>query len=194
MKISFLASHGGSAAKQIISSIRGNELAAEVGIVITNNHDSDIYRWCQENKVNVYHISGRTHPNEEDKDKAILKVLTDTDTDLVVLSGYMKKIGPLALKEYSNRILNIHPSLLPRFGGKGFYGDRVHAAVIESGDAQSGATVQFINEEYDEGPMICQKAVDVEIGETVASLKRKVQAIEGELYIDAIQNIISDTG
>jgi len=192
MKISFLASHGGSAAKQIISAIRGNELAAEVGIVITNNHDSDIYRWCQENTVNVCHISGRTHPNEDDKDKAILKVLTDTGTDLVVLSGYMKKIGPLALKEYSNRMLNIHPSLLPRYGGKGFYGDKVHAAVIESGDAQSGATVQFINEEYDEGPMICQKVVDVELGETVASLKRKVQAIEGELYIDAIQNIVSD--
>jgi len=104
----------------------------------------------------------------------------------------MKKIGPLALKEYSNRMLNIHPSLLPRYGGKGFYGDKVHAAVIESGDAQSGATVQFINEEYDEGPMICQKVVDVELGETVASLKRKVQAIEGELYIDAIQNIVSD--
>ncbi len=104
----------------------------------------------------------------------------------------MKKIGKTTLAGYSNRILNIHPSLLPSHGGKGLFGDRVHQSVIESGDTQSGATVQFINEDYDEGPIFSQQIVEVVEGETVETLKVKVQAIEGELYLSNIKRILDE--
>ncbi len=191
MKISFLASHGGSAAKHIINAIREQQLDAEVGIVITNNLNSAIYQWCCENTVNVVHISGTTHPVEEQKDNAIYQALSDAQTDLIVLSGYMKKIGPVTLGSFADNILNIHPSLLPRHGGKGLYGDKVHESVINSGDQKSGATVHFINEEYDEGPIVAQTVVDVVEGETPQSLKSKVQAIECDLYLNSIKQILN---
>ena len=190
MKISFLASHGGSAAKHIIKAMREQQLNAQAGIVITNNRKSDIYHWCCENSVEVVCISGITHPIEDQKDEAICQQLQAAGTDLIVLSGYMKKIGPVTLDEFSNKILNIHPSLLPRHGGKGLYGDRVHESVLNSGDSQSGATVHFINAEYDEGPIVAQKVVDVVEEETLVSLKTKVQAIECELYLNSIKKIL----
>ena len=192
MKISFLASHGGSAAKHIITAIRKGNLDAQIGVVITNNRNSEIYHWCTENAVEVIYLSGKTHPLEEEKDKAIHQKLLAAGTNLIVLSGYMKKIGPITLSEYSNKILNIHPSLLPKHGGKGLFGDKVHESVIRSGDRKSGATVQFINEEYDEGPIVLQKTVDVTESETIASLKTKVQAIEGNLYLNSIKQIIQN--
>jgi len=192
MKISFLASHGGSAAKHIITAIRNKQLEAEIGVVITNNPDSVIYDWCHENTVEVVCINGNTHTVESEKDLAIHKALIKVNTDLIILSGYMKKIGSITLSEYSNRVLNIHPSLLPKHGGKGLFGDKVHQSVIASGDKQSGATVQFINEEYDEGPVFSQQIVEVVDGETVESLKTKVQAIEGELYLNSIKRIIDE--
>jgi len=192
MKISFLASHGGSAAKYIISAIRNKHLDAEIGLVITNNRDSDIYQWCTENAVGVIYISARTHPDEEQKDGFIQQTLQQAGTDLIVLSGYMKKMGPKTVATFANKILNIHPSLLPRHGGKGLYGDKVHESVLKSGDKQSGATVQFINDEYDAGPIVLQKKVNVVADDTIASLKAKVQAIEAELYLESINLIIKD--
>lgn len=190
MKISFLASHGGSAARHLINKARTGELGVEIGAVITNNRDSVIYQWCHDNAVAVRHISGVTHPDEEQKDRAIHDALVDASTDIIVLSGYMKKIGPLTLSRYANRILNIHPSLLPKHGGKGFYGDRVHESVLRSGDRESGATVHYINEEYDEGPVIAQMKVSLSPDETLNSLKTKVQAMEGELYLQSIKTLL----
>lgn len=193
MKISFLASHGGSAAKHIIQAIRANKLQAEVGVVITNNGGSAIHNWCESNNVAVEYISGKTHPDDEERERTIHRALLSCDTDLVLLSGYMKKIGPLTLAQYSNKILNIHPSLLPAHGGKGMFGDAVHESVIRSGDTHSGATVQFITEEYDEGPIIAQHSVLVSPSETVATLKAKIQAIEGDLYFCAIQKVMQNS-
>lgn len=190
MKISFLASHGGSAAKYIIQAVRARGLEAEIGTVITNNRGSEIYKWCESNNIDVRHISAKTHPDEKDMDSEIHRALVSSGTDIVVLSGYMKKIGPLTLSEYSNSILNIHPSLLPAHGGKGMYGDRVHESVIKAGDLLSGATVQCINEEYDEGPVILQRVVNLSPSETVETLKSKVQAIEGSLYLSAIKQVM----
>lgn len=134
MKISFLASHGGTSAKHIITAIDNNQLSAEIGILITNNQDSDIYRWCQEHNIQLCYLSGKTHPCEIQLDKAIHQQLLSAGTELIVLSGYMKKIGPITLNQYSNKILNIHPSLLPKHGGKGLFGDRVHQSVLNSCD------------------------------------------------------------
>lgn len=191
MKISFLASHGGTTARHIIDAIRAGTLAAEVGVVITNNRESSIFRWCEANGVDVVHISGRTHEHEARKDQAITGTLVQTSTDLVVLSGYMKKIGAQMLASYADRILNIHPSLLPRHGGAGLYGDRVHAAVLASGDRQSGASVHLVTSQYDEGRVLRRMTVPVYDTDSVALLRERVKAVEGPLYIDALREILA---
>ncbi len=186
MKISFLASHGGSSARAIINAIRDERLAGfEIGILITNNKTTAIYPWCLENGINVVHISGKTHA--ENEDQAIKQALQKAGTDIVILSGYMKKIGQQTLTAFNNKILNIHPSLLPKHGGHKMYGDTVHAAVLEAGEIESGASVQVINEVYDQGPVLLQKKVPVLNGDNIESLGARVRAEEAELYINALQ-------
>src|SRR5690606_11630669 len=119
MIISFLASHGGSSAKALIAAMRDGRLAAEPGIVITNNRDAPILHWCLDHDMNVRHISSKTHRGDANADEAIGTVLHNAGTDLVICSGYMKPVGPLTLAAFDGRILNIHPALLPDFGGKG---------------------------------------------------------------------------
>ncbi|MDT8397897.1 MAG: phosphoribosylglycinamide formyltransferase [Pseudomonadales bacterium] len=192
MKISFLASHGGSSARAIIDEIRSGRMAADIGIVVTNNRDAAIFHWCLDNDVEVRHLSSKTHRGEDNADEALQSVLQNAGTDLLVCSGYMKKIGPLTLAAFAGRILNIHPSLLPRHGGRGMYGDRVHAAVLAAGERESGASVHYVTAEYDAGPVLKQKTVPVLPGDTVASLRARVQAIEPALYIAALHQL-SDT-
>jgi phosphoribosylglycinamide formyltransferase 1 len=191
MKISFIASHGGSSAKQIIVAIQQNRLNAELGLVITNNPDSEILHWCDHHHIPALLINSKTHPDPESEDLAILNALSNVQTDLIVLSGYMKKIGPHTLAHFNGKILNIHPALLPKHGGRGMYGDRVHEAVLKSGDTTSGASVHLINEHYDEGPVLNQKKVPVLPDDTVSSLKARVQAIEADLYLETLGNIIA---
>jgi len=192
VKISFLASHGGSSARAIITAMRKRKIPAEPGIVITNNRDSAILLWCLENDVHVRHISSKTHRGDENADEAICTVLQEARTDLVVCSGYMKPVLGKTLAAFENRILNIHPALLPRHGGKGMYGDHVHAAVLEAGERESGATVHFVSAGIDEGEVIMQSKVPVLPEDTVATLRARVQETEPGLYIAAIQKLLSN--
>jgi len=186
MKISFLASHGGSSARKIISAIKEQQLKGfEIGLLITNNKTTAIYPWCIENGIEVVHISGQTHPANEDQ--AIKDALVSADTDIIILSGYMKKIGRQTLAAFNHKILNIHPSLLPKYGGHKMYGDFVHAAVLKAGEEVSGASVQVIDAHYDTGPILLQQEVPVLASDTVESLGARVRKIEGELYINALK-------
>lgn len=164
---------------------------AEIGILISNNRDSSIFHWCLDNDVEVRHISSKTHHGEENSDETMQTVLADAGSELVVCSGYMKKIGPVTLEKFSRKILNIHPALLPKHGGKGMYGDRVHAAVLKAGETESGASVHYVTEGYDEGPVIRQKTVAVKADDTVEILRQRVQSIEARLYIESIQEILA---
>lgn len=188
--ISFLASHGGSSARQIIAAIDQGDIAAKAGVIITNNSDSKIKQWYQQQNFPIHHISSKTHSNPDQEDLAILQALIAAKTDWVVLSGYMKKIRNRTLTHFSNRIVNIHPSLLPKHGGVGMYGDRVHAAVLAAAEKQSGASVHLINGVYDDGPILAQHQVPVLANDTVGTLKDRVQSIESELYITAIKQLL----
>lgn len=194
MKISFLASHGGSSAKFLIGAMRDGRLAAEPGVVVTNNRDSAIFHWCLDNGIDVRHISAKTHRGEENADEAIALVLTEAGTGLVACSGYMKAIGPATLGAFAGRILNIHPALLPKFGGKGMYGDYVHAAALKAGEVESGATVHVVSAGLDEGPVVLQRTVPVQAGDSVETLRARVQAVEPELYLDAIRKFLASPG
>ena len=189
--ISFLASHGGSSARFLIGAMRKGELAATPGILITNNRDSAILHWCLEHDMPVRHISSKTHRGEDNADEAICSVLQQAGTDLVVCSGYMKAIGPRTLAAFSGHMLNIHPALLPKHGGKGMYGDFVHEAVLAAGESGSGATVHLVTAGIDEGAVILQSQVPVTPDDTVASLRQKVQATEPGLYLAAIRKFLA---
>lgn len=182
-----MASHGGSSARAIIAAMSDGKVAAVPGILITNNADSGIHAWCQEHAFPCAHVSAKTH---EDEDGAIVAALEEANTDIVVCSGYMKKIGPATLARYSGRILNIHPSLLPKHGGQGLYGDRVHAAVLAAGEETSGATVHVVTAEYDDGPVIGQSHVVVSEDDTIDTLRSKVQATEPGLYIECLNTFL----
>ncbi|PPD04116.1 MAG: phosphoribosylglycinamide formyltransferase [Methylobacter sp.] len=190
--ISFLASHGGSSARGIIAAMRSGEIPAVPGVLITNNSDSAILSWCRQHSMPMQVINAKTHPDPKEEDKAILTALQNAGSDWVVLSGYMKKIGADTLANFQGRLLNIHPSLLPKFGGQGMYGDFVHAAVLKAGEKVSGATVHLVTGDYDEGPVLQQTQVPVLPDDSVATLRARVQGMESGLYIAAIKQLLAE--
>jgi phosphoribosylglycinamide formyltransferase-1 len=187
MIISFLASHGGSSARALIKSMQDGDIAARPGIVITNNRDSAIFHWCLDHDIPVRHISAKTHRGAEHADEAIADVLREAGTTLLVCSGYMKTVGPRVLHALPGHVLNIHPALLPAHGGKGMYGDHVHAAVLAAREPETGATVHIVTDGIDEGPIVLQRAVSVMPDDSLETLRARVQGIEPQLYIDAVK-------
>jgi phosphoribosylglycinamide formyltransferase-1 len=119
-------------------------------------------------------------------DQALSEVLVEFDTDLVLLAGYMKRLGPLTLAAFAGRIINTHPALLPQFGGQGMYGMHVHRAVVASGQRISGASVHWVDENYDTGAVIAQARVTVVPGESAEVLAARVQAAERELVVEVL--------
>lgn len=171
----------------IIDRCKSGEVRATPAVVISNNSRSGAMERARNEGIPAFHISGATHPDE---DEAIVDVLVSHDVGLVVLAGYMKKLGPRTLARYRNAILNIHPALLPRHGGAGMYGMRVHESVIASGDTETGVTVHLADEQYDSGPVLAQVRVPVQPGDTPESLQARVLKHEHTLYAKTIQGIV----
>ena len=189
MKLGFLASHGGSNMQAIIDACKDGRLSAEPCVVISNNPDSPALQRAEKEGIPRYHLSATTHPLPEDLDERIRAVLREHSVDIVILAGYMKRIGPKTLDAYRGRLLNIHPALLPKYGGKGMYGRRVHEAVLASGDRITGVTVHVIDEEYDTGPIVAQCEVEVRPGDTVETLSERVLEREHSFYVETLQRI-----
>lgn len=175
----------------IIDACENGSLDAEVAVVISNNSDSMALDRASRHGIKNYHMSSVTHPEFASLDEAILSTLREMDVNLVPLAGYMRALGPQMMSFYGKRILNVHPSLLPRHGGKGMYGDRVHEAVLRSGDPFTGATVHFVEGDYDTGPMISQVKVALEADDTVETLRERVQRAERSHYLDVLRRIAS---
>ena len=189
-RIAVLASHGGSILQAILDACRTGELAAEVVLVIGNNSGSLALRRAAVAGVKPLHLSGKTHPGPGQLDLAIRDALLDAQADWVMLAGYMKKLGVNTLAAFPRRILNTHPALLPKHGGRGFYGRKVHQAVLDSGETESGATVHYVEGDYDTGPTIAQVHVPVHPHDAVEDLEARVQAAERELVVDTLRNLI----
>ena len=132
--------------------------------------------------ISTQHLSQKMFLSEEALAVAMLEVLEKNHAEFIALAGYLKKIPAQVIREYRNRILNIHPALLPLFGGEGMYGHRVHESVLARGEKVSGATVHLVDEEYDRGPIVMQKTVDIVPDETPDSLAAKVLKIEHEIF------------
>jgi phosphoribosylglycinamide formyltransferase 1 len=189
--LAFLASHGGSNMQAILDAISRGDLAAKPAVVISNNSDSQALKRARQENIRCYHLSNETHPDPSQLDQAIVAVLKAHQTDLVILAGYMKKIGHTVLSAYQGRILNIHPALLPDFGGRGMYGKRVHEAVLAAGAAETGVTVHLVDEHYDHGPILAQTRVPVDPDDTIDTLAARVLKCEHQLYADTIGRIIT---
>jgi phosphoribosylglycinamide formyltransferase-1 len=190
LRIAALGSGRGSNFKAILSAIQEKKIpAARICLVISNNSSAGILEIARASSLPAIHLSQKQYPSEELFVEALLTLLRTHDVNLIVLAGYMKQIHPRVVRAYRNRILNIHPALLPKFGGKGMYGHHVHEAVIQAGEGFSGATVHIVDEVYDHGPVILQKRIPVDPEDTSETLAAKVLRIEHELYPEALRLI-----
>ena len=181
-RVALVGSGAGSTAAHVLGSG-----VADVRLVLGNNSQAGIFDVARRHGVPTAHLSGRTHPAPEVLDAAIEHALVGADVDVVVLAGYMKKLGPRVLARYEGRILNTHPALLPELGGAGMFGDRVHEAVLASGRSVSGATVHVVTADYDEGPVVAQAEVPVVPGDDVPALRARVQAAEKALLVEVLR-------
>ena len=191
LPIGVLASHGGTNLQAIIDACADGSLDAEIRVVISNNSRSLAFQRARRANIPTAHLSAVTHPDPAHLDAAIARILSAHGVQLIALAGYMKKLGPRTLSRYRNRVLNVHPALLPKFGGRGMYGERVHAAVIATGERVSGVSVHLVDEEYDRGPVIAQSQVPVLPGDTPETLAARVLEREHTLYPQTIQRIAS---
>lgn len=189
LKLGFLASHGGTNMQAIIDACKEGRLQAEPRVVIGNNSRSGALERARGEDIPACHLSRRTHPDPAELDAAILATLRQHQVEVVCLAGYMKRLGAATLAAYRGRILNIHPALLPKFGGQGFYGEAVHRAVLAAGETESGATVHLVDEEYDHGPVLAQRKVSVQPDDTVDALAARVLEQEHILYPETLQRI-----
>lgn len=134
----------------------------------------------------AYHLSGRTHPDGDSLDAAIRDALLTHDTELVVLSGYAKRVGQLTVSAFEGRILNVHPAPLPNFGGQGMYGMAVHEAVLSAGERESAVTIHHVNEHYDDGQVVATYPVPVDPDDTPETLRQRVHAAEPGCWIELL--------
>jgi phosphoribosylglycinamide formyltransferase-1 len=189
LHLGFLASHGGSSMRAIVAAIEAGTLDARACIVICNNVDAPALQFAREHGLPARHISARTSGSEDAADRAICAALEDAGVDWVVMSGYLRKLGPVTLARHGGRILNIHPALLPKFGGRGMFGRHVHEAVLAAGEAVSGCTVHLVDEEYDHGEILAQHEVPVLPGDRVEDLQARVMEAEPALFVDVLRGI-----
>lgn len=186
VKIGVLISGSGSNLQSIINNIENNQINGEISVVISNREKA--YGLERAKKHNIYsvYINPKSYNDEEYNDR-ILDELKNKEVDLVILAGYLKIINPKLVREYQNRIINIHPSLIPSFCGKNYYGLKVHQSVVDYGVKISGATVHFVNEQADEGPIILQKTVEVVDSDTAETLQMKILQLEHEILPEAVK-------
>jgi phosphoribosylglycinamide formyltransferase-1 len=191
MNLGFLASGRGSNMQAVIDACKSGRLAARPRVVISNNSGSGALARADQEGIPRYHLSGRTHPDPAQLDAAILDALLRHEVELVILAGYMKKLGPRTLEHYAGRIINIHPALLPKFGGLGMYGARVHQAVLAAGEQETGVTIHLVDAEYDTGPIVAQCRVPVLADDTAESLAQRLLKQEHRFLVETIGKIAS---
>ncbi len=186
--IAFLASHNGSAARAITQACLGGTLDARPVLLVSNNPESNALVWAKEYGLNAILINAANTP---DPDSRIAMLFKENKIDIVVCSGYMKLIGAKTMESVRSGILNIHPALLPRYGGKGMYGRHVHKAVFENKETETGITIHLVDDEYDHGRIVAQKKIPLGDNETIDSIEEKAKGAEAVFYIETLQKILS---
>lgn len=187
LRLVAFASGGGSNVRAIHTNIVAGKLNAELVGVISNNSTCGALELARLHNIPAFHLSRIQFDSSKDFEEKLLKILADLQTDMVILAGYMKMMPEAVVRAYKNKMLNIHPALLPSFGGKGLYGHFVHEAVLDYGCKVSGVTVHLVDAEYDTGAPVLQRCVTVENDDTPETLAARVLKEEHKIYSDAIQ-------
>jgi formyltetrahydrofolate-dependent phosphoribosylglycinamide formyltransferase len=193
LNLAVFASGRGTNFEAILRAIETGKLHnLSVAVVISNNPDAPVLTIARGHNIPAYHLSQKQFPSEEKFDEAILDVFWRHGVNFIVLAGYMKKLSTNLVRQFRNRMVNIHPALLPKFGGKGMYGMHVHEVVINSGEKISGVTIHIVDEEYDHGPIVKQRTIAVDENETPETLATKIHGIEHQLYPEVLQLFADD--
>jgi len=187
IRIAVLVSGSGTNLQSLIDNCKSGYIPGKIVLVISSNPKAFAIERAKRAKIPVIVLNRKRYKNDWTYSKRILKEVRKKDVDLICLAGFLWKLAPNIIKEYRGRIMNIHPALLPKFGGKGMYGLRVHKAVLKAGEKFSGATVHFVDEKYDHGPIIIQKKLKVRNNETPESLAKRVLKIEHKIYPLAVR-------
>lgn len=190
MNIAVFASHGGSDLQAIIDGCKNEQINATVVVVISNNKDSVALQRAKNENIPNFHMSAKKYGSEEILAKEILNVLSQYNADMIFLAGYMRLLHIDILEKYENRIFNIHPALLPKFGGKGMFGMNVHNAVINAKEKETGVTIHRVNAEYDSGEIVAQTKVAVMENDTPEILAERVLLREHEFLVEVISSIV----
>ncbi|RTY37154.1 phosphoribosylglycinamide formyltransferase [Chlorobium phaeovibrioides] len=190
-RLAVFCSGGGSNFRALFHAIEERSLPAEIVLCISNRSACGAMEFAREKGIETVHLSEKQFNEPGDFSGAMLDTLEEHHIEFILLAGYMRKIPAEMVKRYSGKILNIHPALLPKFGGEGMYGTHVHEAVIAAGESRSGATVHFVDEEYDRGAILLQRSVPVETDDTPQSLAARVLECEHRLYPDALEKLLA---
>jgi phosphoribosylglycinamide formyltransferase-1 len=192
-KIAVFISGGGSNLQSLIDASEAERLSGEIVLVISSRDNAYGLERAFNAGIDTFVYKVKNYPTKEDAHRDLLEMLKDYQVDYIALAGYLKLLPDPVVKYYKNRITNIHPALLPKYGGKGMYGHHVHEAVIKAKDKESGVTVHLVDEIYDHGKIIMQKKVSVSPKETPESLAAKVLKVEHQIYPEALEKLICDT-
>jgi phosphoribosylglycinamide formyltransferase-1 len=191
-RLAVFASGRGSNFQAILRQIQQGIIPATVGLCVTNNPNAGVIQIARENGIPVKICSSKEYPDSKSFNDDILSALVESEIEYIILAGYLKLIGKQIVDRYSNKIVNIHPALLPSFGGKGMYGHHVHEAVFARGVKFSGATVHLVNNEYDAGPIVLQKVVSLEDVQSPGEIAERVLKIEHEIFPQAVKLLVED--
>lgn len=186
-RIGVLVSGGGTNLQAVMDKTDEGYIDAEITVVISNRKDAYALERAKTAGIDARYVARKDYESDEQRDYAMMQILRDHGVDLVVLAGYLGILSKPFIDAYRLRIINVHPSLIPAFCGKGFYGHHVHQAVLDYGVKVSGATVHFVDEGIDAGPIILQKAVEVKDDDTVDTLAARVLEVEHELLPRAVK-------
>ena len=189
LNIGILASHGGSNLQAIVDACKAEIIIATPVVVISNNSKSGALKRAKNEGIPYFHISKSLYDDDNEVDYQITQKLLRYEVDLIVLAGYMKRLGESIMSTFENRIVNVHPSLLPKFGGKGMYGIKVHESVLQAGEDKTGVTIHKVEGEYDRGGILAQAEVQIREDDTPFSLKDRVLIVEHELYVETLRQI-----
>ena len=187
-KLVILASGSGRTILNIANAIEKKQIHAEIALVILSNKDIPAVAKCKNLQLNTLVIDKKKYSETEKKNKDILSAIYESNADLVILAGWIHLL-PIP-KNLEGKVLNIHPSLLPEYGGKGFYGKKVHEAVFRDSKKISGCTVHFASQEYDEGPIVLQTPVTINVQDTPEVIAKKVFEAETRSYPEAIKMVL----
>jgi len=185
-RIAVLASTRGTDLQAIIDEIKTKKLRVELSVVLSDKKDCYALQRAKEQGFETAFIDPKGKTREA-FDQEMMNILDEKHVDLIVLVGFMRILSTKFVQHYRHRILNVHPSLLPKYGGKGFHGGNVHEAVLASGDNVTGMTIHFVDEGCDTGPIVYKAEVEVEADDTALSLQDKVQALEKKWYPEVIR-------